>query len=232
MIQEILDYLLIKKELLTLTTEEMLDKLNNEEILAHYCGIISKMSKEDLFLYTDDELMLKVQAIVYEKRFSNKHSKELIDNMNEMLDYTHNYRTLTEYEKMLIRCNWIKEEKESRKLPLRKLSYTYTINDIYQLICYDYDSLKVLVGDFSAEFFNKLFELSTINWTCSNYPEIVFNNDTFLAYAISICSIVEGDSLLYKRMVKETKEQLQNLTNEKTIEFKKITKKKEINRKD
>jgi len=225
MIQEILDYLLIKKELLTLNTEEILNKLSNEETLELYCRNISKMSKEEVFLYTDDGLMQKVSAIVYEKRFSNKHSKEIIDNMNEILDYIHKYRTLSNEEKLLIQYNWIKEEKESRRVPLRKVPFLYNLGDIYELIRNDYDSLKILSGDFLTNPFNKLFELSTINWICSNYPTILSNNNTLLTYAIFLCSIIEDDTVTYKKMIKETKERLENIRNESINEFKKQIKK-------
>lgn len=226
MIQEILDYLLIKKELLTLSKEEILAKLDNEDTLALYCKMISEMSKQDAFLYTHTELMQKVQAIVYEKRFSCKHSKEVIDNMNDLLDYVHKYRTLSDSEKCLLRRHWVKEEKESRKLPLRKFpGFYYTIGDIYELIRHDYDSLRILSGDFLTTPFNKLFQLSTINWICSNYSKTFSTNFNLLTMAIFLCSIIEDDTVAYSKMVKETKIQLESIRNEVIEEAKKVYKK-------
>lgn len=228
MIQEILDYLLIKNELLTLSIEDILSKLDDEQLLEKYCRLISKMSKEEDFLYTNDGLIEKVQSIIHEKRFSCKHSKEIVDNMNELLDYVHNYKKLTNDEKILIRQKWLKEEKENRKLPLRNLPGFYRISDIYDLITKDYECLIRLSPENFFSPFIKLHQLSTINWVCTKYPKFFFHNPDFVTTAILLCSIIEEDNDIYRKINQETKKRLEDIRSDSIEELKKGIQKKLI----
>lgn len=216
MIQEILDYLLIKSQFLILSKEELLEKVRDEDYLEIYCDIICGIIENEYFFYTSDELMEKLQAIVYEKRFANTHSKELIVDFNIIVDAINNYKSMTDSDKMLLRAEWIKQEANTRKLPYRKFP-GYLVEDIYPMIKSDSFYIENLVKEETCmDIYNPVYFLSSINLLCNKYSSIFKENPNILSlcYAFSISlqqKVCPKGYFVYSRMAKHTFNELEKI---------------------
>ena len=219
MIQEILDCLWIKKELLTLNKEEILTKLKDEPTLEYYCQNICKILEQDNFFFTSPDLNEKIREIVYEKRFSDHHNKELIANMNQMLDAVHRYRQMSDSEKKQIIYNWKKQEKECRNLPFRNLPWG--IQDLYEAIKTDYDYAILLLGGFTKQDGSLFLMLSTTGWLCHNYPEF-FDNHISITLARNACDCIKSLHIPYTKMAKEIEKKLDKIEAKQSFESNKI----------
>lgn len=213
MIQEILDYLLIKSHFILCTEEELLEKVEDERMLEIYCDNICRILEQEKFFYTSDELIEKLEAIVYKKRFDGKHSKELIVDFNIMIDAINQYKKLSSSDKILLGAKYIDEEVKIRNMPFRRFP-GYTLNAIYDCIKNESYYAKILLQkECDLAIYDPLYLLTTVNLLCNRYPEALQEN----LNGISRCcaSVIMLDDLsknfYYRKMLKKTNKTLEEL---------------------
>lgn len=216
MIQEILGCLWIKRDFITLTNSQLLEKIKIEENLEFYCKGICQILEEDDFFYTNDNFINKIRTIVHELRFYDHYDKEIVANFNQMLEAVHRYEKMPQVEKNEIRHNWIKKEKQARKFPFQKF-LSYSTGDVYELIKKDYDYFVLLATGNGSEF-SILCILNMINWICSNYPDLLKTNLYLLQSSIYWCNVIKTDKIPIKyrtqvfTMLKETEKNIEQAT--------------------
>lgn len=227
MTQGILDYLLIKSQFLLLTKEEIIEKLDTEEILQKYCEIICDIIDNEAFFTTSDEMIDKLSSLVYEKRFASKHNKETVECFNKMLDVTLNYKKSSNSDKILSNAYWLKQSSLDRNLPLRRFP-GYDIGSMYNIIKYDYYYADIILNQKeNAIIINPIHLLSTINLLASCYPFVFDENPDSLSLCYSYSLLLQDKIYpnghhIYSKMAKKAQKSLEIIEEKQDI---KVTKK-------
>ncbi len=232
MIQEILDYLLIKSQFILCTEEELLEKVKDEKILEIYCDIICTIIENENFFYTDEKLMKKLDTIVREKRFEGRHKNELIVDFNIIVETINKYKTLSESDKIIITANWIDEEAKARDIPFRKFPGC-TVDVIHNYIKYEsYYTRLLFTDDIEVEVEYPLYLLGTINLLCNRYPDIIIQNVDAAERCTSILLLMKDvykKTIIANSMIRKTLKRLEkvseNIPEEDIVKYEKIMKK-------
>lgn len=229
MTQEILDYLLIKAQFICMSSDELLENMKEEQWLEVYCDIICRIIEHEKFFYTSPKLIQKLADIVHKKRFDGYHSKEVIADLNEILETVNIYNNLSDSEKMMCTTGWINEQAEIRKLPYRKL-IGYDLKSMYEFIYNEKYYADLIFSQQSGEIFNPFYVLGTINMLISEFPQ-VFENGDYLSFAYALSYSLQGKVFksryhTYSKMAKDTTHRLEELEDRLQTQ---ITKKYQIN---
>lgn len=217
MIQEILDYLLIKAQFILMSSDELLENMKEETNFEIYCDIICNVIEHENFFNSSPELIAKLTDIIHQKKFDGVHKKETIVDLNKMLEIVNRYKTMTDYEKYLCSITWLKQQTEIRKLPYRKLDY-YNLENIYQFIFNEKYYAQLILNQQSGEIFNPFYALSTINMLINDFPQVFKDGDCFsYAYSLSLLlqeKIYKSKYRIYSKMAKNTMHSLEQLEQE------------------
>lgn len=207
MTQEILDCLLIKAQFILLTTEELLDKMKNEEYFEIYCNAICNIIEHDGFFYANGEVIKKLDDIINYKRFDCKHSSEIISDINEIIGVINCYKLLSDDDKKLNTEIWVKQQVDIRKLPYSKV-VQYSIESIYQILFNErYYANMIINKSAHISIYNPFYLLGTINMLINQYPA-VFTDGDILSYCYSLALALQSKVFpkkyrLYSKMAKE-----------------------------
>lgn len=177
MIQEILDYLLIKAHFILLTEEELLKNVETEEYLQIYCDKICEILSHDNFFYTNPEFMKKIEAILSHKRFEGRHNHKLTMDFNDMIEAVRKYKDLAIEEKQEIIHDWIRIEVENRNIPFGKF-LKLSLSTVYEWITADSYYAMLLLQNNQCTIENSFSLLSTINLLTTVYPVIFVSLDS------------------------------------------------------
>lgn len=216
MTQEILDYLLIKSQFISLTTEELLEKMKDEKLFEIYCDIICNVIEHETFFYTSPDLIAKLEKIVGTKRFDGYHKPEVIHDINEIISVINSYKTLSEEDKKINTKTWIKQQVEIRKLPYFKIM-EYNIESIYQVIANEIYYADMLINKKTdIQIYNPFYLLGTINLLISEYP-LIFSDQDILSYCYSLSLVLKEKVFpkkhrLYSKMAKNILNSLDDIS--------------------
>ena len=233
MIQEILDYLLIKAHFILCTDEEILEKVKDEQMLEIYCDNICRILANETFFYTDKKIMEKLETFVYKKRFEGNHKKETIVDFNIMVDAVQKYKKLSDSDKIQNTVEWINKEAEVRNLPFRRFP-GYNLEAIYNCISNEsYYAKMFLLDDCNLEVYDPIYILTTINLLCNCYPQVLEEDLMIISRCYASILLVEDacKKHYYKKMVKQTLRSLEaitkNIKDEDIDNYQKVIKKTE-----
>lgn len=189
MTQEILDYCLIKANLILLPTEQILESLKTKEQLENWClAVISVIESDHLFMI-DQKSLLKIKDVISKNRFLYPHDPLLCCCFNKIIDFCNvamNQDQKTLYD---MTSNWLQEEIIIRQLP--RISSGYSVNDLLVFNQYDYCYLVMLLTGEKMTEFSAFPFLSTLNWVLNMFPEFFTENPEVLHRAHDLLTFCE-----------------------------------------
>lgn len=177
MIQEILDYLLIRSFLINSSEEEIIGVIETEENFAYILNSIYELMQEENFIFTSHFLCHKVQAFINKYRFDYIKNKEYCEKMNYIIDRFNEYNAMSDHRKKVIVNDWIEEEVKARELPR-------LYKNVYSLINLISSDMKYFQGMISVgepfEIDNVIEYVSLINIMMNKFSNIFEEDKQFL----------------------------------------------------
>jgi len=214
MIQEILDYLLIRSFLLNSNEKEIIDSVTNEEEFAYVLNNIYNLMQEEDFVLISSHLSDKVLSFISKYRFDYIKNKDYCDKMNYIIGRLHNYKNMSIDRKKYIVNNWIEEESKTRGLP----KCYQNGEDLFSLISLD---MKYLMGMISIgeEFVitNVVEYVSLINIIMNKFPECFEDDHLFLEVARNNLNALKKVPFMKLRYLKMIKDSLNKLNENYTV---------------
>lgn len=141
MIQETLDYLLIRNLLACCSSEQIIETIDCKETFSYFVKNVAKIMEQENFIFLTQELLDKVANTIYKYRFDYNKEKEINNNMNYIIDRIRDYKEMSISRKNYIKYSWAKEEWENRELPKKyqdlKTMIKMVVNDgtyIYSML--------------------------------------------------------------------------------------------------
>lgn len=110
MIQEILDYLLIRSFLINSTEKEIVESVTDEETFSYLLNSIYNLMQDENFVLTSPALYDRVLAFITKYRFDYIKNKEYCEKMNYIIGRLHDYTLMSANRKKDIMYNWVEEE--------------------------------------------------------------------------------------------------------------------------
>ncbi len=201
MIQEILGYCLIKKQLIKEPEMQILIDVSEKKALVSWLHYLEKLIQREKLISANPEILIKVRNIVNMKRFEYFGDSEIQSLCNSLVGYCNTYDTLLKSEKTEICEKWLEGEISSRNIPTIKPEVD--IKTILELIASDFDNLCTLLNSNgqSMEKGDSLSYLSTISWTANQHPELFNTKDEFIiGNASNLLPLESGTSFLEKTL--------------------------------
>lgn len=209
MIQEILDYLLIKAQFVCMTEEELLSRMSNEDSLKIYLDIICGIMEQDVFFFTSEHITNKLEKVINKTRFESPHDAQTVQDFNEIIGAINFYNKISVSERQFISKEWINEQVQKRKLLFSKSNY-YDLDCIYQFIKDDYVYAKYLLALSNNDFIihNPFSFLGTVNYIIDQFPLVFAEKPEIMPFCYTLLSqkLVTGviNNYFYSRMTKKT----------------------------
>lgn len=173
MIQEILDYLLIRCLLLNSTSKEIIEKIQDKETFYYIIDSIYKLMQEENFVFALSEYNNKTSDVVNSYRFNYNKDKELNDKINYIIGRLQEFRSMSKGRKKDVIDNWIQEESQSRNLP----KCYQNIQNLVDLVSLDIAYFQGMITVDEPFIVESVVEyVSLINIIINKYPEC-FNED-------------------------------------------------------
>lgn len=208
MIQEILDYLLIRSVLLNSTSEEMINTINDTKTFPYIIKNINLLMQQEDFILLDKSLQYKVVDILQKFRFDYIKDKEVNDQMNYIIDRLKTYKEMSYDRKRYLVNEWIKQEAKTRELPW----YYHTIKNLVSLISLDmYYFQRMIVTDEPFEIDNVVEYLSLLNIILNKFPDCFQEDKLFLELTREKCKMIKSISGFPKFIRKINKSILKRL---------------------
>lgn len=176
MIQEILDYLLIRSLLINSTTEEIIEEIKDKDSFYYIVESIDKLMQEEDFLFVLSEYNEKTLDIVSHYRFDYNKDKELNDKMNYIIGRLKQLREISPERKKYIIDNWLEEEWKNRELPKKYQN----IDDIVYLVSLDASYLIGIISLSQMEIKSVIEYSSLINIIINKFPDFFYEDKVLL----------------------------------------------------
>lgn len=182
MIQEIYDYLWIRKYLMSVDIDTILENIKKEDNYEEIVTIISKLMQKEDFLLTYQYLQEKVRTIINENRFNYNQNKDINDEMNYIIYRLNTYRNMSDENKLRLINSFYEEEWKNRNLPL---IYKPAINYLDNFIAADSECfVKVFFEYTDKEKQETVYDTTelmpvcaTSNLLANEYPEFYYNEE-------------------------------------------------------
>lgn len=167
MIQEILDYCLIKSQLLEFSKEEIMSQFDTATKYGAWIEVLYFLSMDDDFLISDDLVFKKARDIVREMRFEYK-EKNIGNLSNGLIEYFNVYDSLPEAVITELKAEWGAKEAKLHNLP----SGEYKIEELLEYIKYDHYYISYLFSDTMEVRVNPSHVVSSISYLINKCPNI------------------------------------------------------------
>lgn len=142
MILEILDYCLIKSQLIEFSKEEIIEQFCSQESQELWYSALYNLTIDDLFLISDSSVFEKARRIIEDTRFSYS-SDKIKAIANEFIRYFNTYLSASKDTSTLLRAEWGQREANLHGLP----SGTYKTCELLEYIKYDYYYISYLFNN-------------------------------------------------------------------------------------
>lgn len=201
MIQEILGYCLIKKQLIEEPEMQILIDVSERKSLINWLHYLEKLIQREKLIFANPEILIKIRNIVNMKRFEYFEDSEIQSLCNDLIAYCNTYDALSESKKRKICEEWLEDEISSRKIPTTKPEVD--IKTILGYIASDFDNLCTLLNSNgqSMEKGDSLSYLSTISWTANQHPELFDTKDELtIGNASNLLPLESGNNFLERAL--------------------------------
>lgn len=201
MIQEILGYCLIKKQLIEEPEMQILIDVSERKSLINWLHYLEKLIQREKLIFANPEILIKIRNIVNMKRFEYFEDSEIQSLCNDLIAYCNTYDALSESKKRKICEEWLEDEISSRKIPTTKPEVD--IKTILGYIASDFDTLYILLNQNSEPMKKKepLSYLSTISWAINKYPELFDTKDELtIGNASNLLQLESGNNFLERAL--------------------------------
>lgn len=226
----ILDYSLIRSMLMACDKSFIIKHTDDEESFNHFITIIIDIMENENYILTSDDLIIKVEDVIYHYRLQYLKNKEINDKINFIISKLNQYKNMSFTERKRLSNEWLHNERVDRGLPESCEDFKY----IFSLIHFDKETILILYGLRNEEV--KLHEeleyvvwLSLINLAINRFPDDfkTFNQEILKSQLNSFKWII-GFSITTKKIIRNTSLNLKNFNKEDKIKHKKI----ELNKKE
>lgn len=157
--------LILKNQLITLSTQKLLDIYEN---LSNYIkfidSVICMLQEESAFLFLNEDYIKKIQSVLQTHKFDIE-DKEIIDTINEITICLNDITCSSDNYRNMLVSSYFEYNKDVRDVNFA------TMDDFIYMLSYDgivYLTLKGAV-DYSID--DGLLSLSSINYIMSVYPQ-------------------------------------------------------------
>ena len=157
--------LILKNQLITLSTQKLLDIYEN---LSNYIkfidSVICMLQEESAFLFLNEDYIKKIQSVLQAHRFDIE-DKEIINTINEITICLNDITCSSDNYRNMLVSSYFEYNKDVRDVNFA------TMDDFIYMLSYDgivYLTLKGAV-DYSID--DGLLSLSSINYIMSVYPQ-------------------------------------------------------------
>lgn len=226
MIQEILDYLLIRSLLYNSDADELIEAIKEKEDFTYVLDNIHMLMQEENFIFVAPHLVFNVSELITKYRFDYIKNKELNDKMNDIIGRLNDYKYMSDKRKQYIINNWIEEESNNRNLPLCYRNLTMLLGMISLDTAYFQGMINI---DKSFDIGYVIEYVSIINIIMNKFPECFHDNPEFLEITKQNLMILKGNkeiSRVDSRMIKRTIKKMQEKYSlSETKNFQKVIKK-------
>lgn len=174
MILEILDYCLIKSQLLEFDKDEIIAQFTDEESQELWYSVLYNLALEDDFLISDSSVFEKAREIIGRTRFNYKDNKVIKGMANDLIDYFNTYASLPSETATQLRAEWGNSEATLHGLP----SGTYRTCDLLEYAKYDHYYISYLFSNEETQVrVNPSHAIASISYLINKFPD-VFKNPT------------------------------------------------------
>jgi len=142
MILEILDYCLIKSQLIEFSKEKLIEQFIDQESQELWYSVLYNLSVDDDFLISDSSVFEKIRLIIESTRFSYP-SDKIKEIANEFIRYFNIYLSASRDTSISLRAEWGTREANLHGLP----SGTYKTCELFEYIKYDYYYISYLFNN-------------------------------------------------------------------------------------
>lgn len=171
MILEILDCCLIKKQLIELNEEDILNIYATEhEIENMYNILYSIASSGDSFLISDFRIIKKIRYIIGKTRFEYKNS-QIKGMANSLIEYFNTYESLSKEKYYAILAQWGSEEATMHHLT----KGVYYTKDVLDYIKFDYNYISYLFDNKESIDVIPTYAIASIYYLIEKFPEVFRN---------------------------------------------------------
>ena len=177
MIQEILDYLLIRNLLYNSDSEELIAVVETKENFVYILDNIYLLMQEENFVFLSPHLVMNVSAFIQKYRFDYNKEKEINDKMNYIIERLNDYRHMSSKRKELVIQDWILQESENRNLPLCYRNLTSVLG-LISLDAFYFLNMVSIKEPFQIECLVEY--LSIINIIINKFPQCFAEDIKFL----------------------------------------------------
>ena len=171
MILEILDYCLIKSQLLEFDEDEIIAQFTDEESQGLWYSVLYNLTVDDDFLISDSSVFDKAKEIVGRTRF-DYNSKEIKGMANDLIDYFNTYASLPRENVIPLVAEWGNKEATLHGLP----SGTYRSCDLLEYVKYDHYYLSYLFNNDETQVrVNPKHAIASISYLINRFPNVFKN---------------------------------------------------------
>lgn len=212
----ILDYSLIRSMLIACDKSFIIEHTDDEESFNHFITIIIDIMENENYILTSDELIRKVEDVIYHYRSLYLKNKEINDKINFIISKLNQYKNMNFSERKMLSDEWLHNERIDRGLPESCENFKY----VFSLIYFDKEIIIILYGLHNKEV--KLYEefeyvvwLSLINLAINRFPDDfkTFNQE-ILKSQLNIFKWIIGFSITTKKIIRNTSLNLKKFNKE------------------
>lgn len=168
MILEILDYCLIKSQLIEFSKEEIIEQFCDQESQEFWYSVLYNLSTNDDFLISDSSVFEKAREIIGSTRFSYP-SDKIKELANDFIHYFNIYLSTSKDTFISLRTDWGNREADLHGLP----SGTYKTCELLEYIKYDYYYISYLFNpDESSIRINPKHAIASIFYLIHVFPDV------------------------------------------------------------
>ncbi len=207
MIQEILDYLLIRSTLVNSTSQEIIENTDDKAIFSYLVHAISSLMQQEDFLLVDPSFPEKVSDLIQFYRFDYNQEKDLNSEMNYIIGRLSDYKKMSFNRKQKLIQDWINQETKNRDLP--KYSGKENLLGLISLDGYYFCQMISIQQTFEIE--NAVEYLSILNIIHNKFPDFFKQDLSFVELNREICNHIQSSYQLPRFVLKMNRRILKKL---------------------
>lgn len=171
MILEILDYCLIKSQLLEFSEEEIMAQFTDQDSQELWYSVLYNLTVDDDFLISDSSVFDKAREIIGRTRF-NYDNKKIKGMANDLIDYFNTYASLPKEDVIPLVAEWGNKEATLHGLP----SGVYRSCDLLEYVKYDHYYISYLFDNEETQVrINPTHAIASISYLINKFPDVFKN---------------------------------------------------------
>jgi len=168
MILEILDYCLIKSQLIEFSEEEIIEQLDTESTLELWYSVLYNLVLKDDFPISDSTIFEKARNIIGNTKSQYPKNQNIRQMANDLINYFNTYASLPKEAKQVLHNDWMKKEASLHQLPY----WVCTKELLLDYIKYDYYYLAYLFSNQENAKISPSHMVASIFYLINKQPEV------------------------------------------------------------